>query len=440
MSAIDRLRYHAKVKLLGAGVLRFNRIRDSRKLRSRPWTKPNVAPPLACSPRLRELISRHYLAGQHANGARKTAWVTSGAPVEYLKALGYHLHYPENHGAVCGIRRQAVEISSHAEQAGYSRDICSYARTDIGTVLSGQTPVGRLPRPDLLVCCNNICQTVLAWYRVLARHFDVPLTVIDTPFVYAEAPDHAVAYVKRQLEQAIELAEQVAGKTLEPSALEEVSRLSKEACELWLAVLQCCRQRPTPMTAFDQFIHLAPVVEMRGAAFTVDYYATLLAELKQRIADGVGALTDERHRLLWDNLPIWYRVRQLSELFAEHGAALVTSTYTNAWAELAPMMDPGQPLDSAARVYLHAILNRGTGHKLATMKQMIADYSLDGVVLHSDRSCKPYSVGQIDQRERLQTELGLPALLLEADHNDSRVYADEPAVTRLKAFFELLAS
>ena len=72
------------------------------------------------------------------------------------------------------------------------------------------------------------------------------------------------------------------------------------------------------------------------------------------------------------------------------------------------------------------------------MQSMIDDYSLDGVILHSDRSCKPYSLGQMDQRERLTGSLKRPALLLEADHNDMRCYADEQAATRLAAFAEML--
>ena len=47
--------------------------------------------------------------------------------------------------------------------------------------------LGRLPRPDLLACCTNICQTVLYWYRDLAARLRVPLVVIDTPFVYGSA-------------------------------------------------------------------------------------------------------------------------------------------------------------------------------------------------------------------------------------------------------------
>jgi len=439
MSVVDTLRYHASATLAGQAFLRWERLQLERKMR-RPgfWKDAHLQAPLAVSPRLKELISRHYLKGRYANLHLKVAWVTSGAPIEFLIALGFFPIYPENHAAVCGIRRKAEELCTEAENEGFSRDICSYARTDIGSVLSGKTPVGKLPKPDLLVCCTNICQTVLLWYRVLAHHFQVPLVVIDTPFLYGEAGEHDVEFVKKQLEEAIAVAERVAGKTLTPRNLEVVTQRSKDATDLWRRVIDLGKERPAPITAFDEFIHMAPIVEMRGEQFTVDYYRALVAELEGRVKLGVGALKHEKKRLIWDNLPIWHRVRWLSEILAERSVAMVTSTYTNAWGELTDLVDPSRPLESAARVYLHPILNRSTGHKLAVMKRMVNEFSADGVILHSDRSCKPYSIGQVDQRERLTREAGVPALLFEADHSDPRTFSEEQARARLDAFLEML--
>jgi benzoyl-CoA reductase/2-hydroxyglutaryl-CoA dehydratase subunit BcrC/BadD/HgdB len=438
VSVGGRLWYHWNVNGLGRPALRLARWRAERRARSgADWKSEILAPPLAIAPWTKELIGRHFLQGRYANLRGKVAWVTSGAPIEFLKALDYYLLYPENHAAVCGTMRVVVDIASEAESAGYSRDICSYARTDIGTVLSGRTPVGKLPRPDLLVACTNICQTVLHWYRVLAHHFDVPLILIDTPFIYTELADHAVAFVKRQIEEAVPTAEKVAGKTLDMGRLAEIGRLSKEASELWLAILERCQHRPAPISVFDQFIHMGPIVEMRGEPFTVDFYAAMLDEVDGRIATGVGVIQNERKRLLWDNLPIWYRLRYLAEFLGRYGLVIAASTYTNAWAELTDLMEAERPFESMARTCLYAILNRGTGDKLLTMRRMIDQYHLDGVILHSDRSCKPYSVGQMDQRDRLIRE-GVPALLLEADHNDPRSFAEEQVANRLAAFVEML--
>ncbi len=445
-SVMDLARYHLNVSLLGRGYLRADRLRSEVKQRYRLASgsfaarNPHFGPPIQSAGRLKELISNHYLEGRHARPSRKVAWVTSGAPVEFLVALDYHLFYPENHGAICGVRRTAVALSKVAEEQGYSRDICSYARTDLGSVFTGETPVGVIPRPDLLVCCTNICQTVLHWYRVLAEHFDVPLVLIDTPFIYTEATPQAVLFVEKQIEEAMFVAERTAGRSLDARKLRRTMERSAHAVALWAEVMQRGSFRPAPILAFDEFFHMSPIVQMRGQQRTVDYYRLLLAELDNRVQRGIGALADERKRVLWDNLPVWYRLRELSVLLAERGVALVASTYTNAWGELAELVDPDKPLRSMAQIYLHPILNRGTGRKLATMKQMARDFEADGVILHSDRSCKPYSIGQVDERALIAGELGVPALLLEADHNDERAYSEEQAATRLAAFLEVLES
>lgn len=438
MSAGGLLPFRRHVDVLGQAALGWQ---AKRRARARPRRRSEVlVPPLKVSERNKWLVARHYLKGRRANRHSKVAWLTAGAPVELLKALGFYVLYPENHGALCATARVAVDIASEAESAGYSRDICSYARTDIGAVLSGKTPVGRLPRPDLLMVCTNICQTVLHWYRVLAHHFRVPLILIDAPFVYTEVSDHAVVFVKRQLEEAVASAEEVIGSSLDEQRLREICRLSQTASALWMEVLERCRHRPAPISVFDQFILMAPIVEMRGENTAVDFYAAMLKEVDERIDQGIGVVQEERKRLLWDNLPIWYRLRYVAEFLGRHGIVVVASTYTNAWGELTHLMDPERPFDSLARTYIYPILNRGTGAKLTTMKRMIEDYQLDGVILHSDRSCKPYSVGQMDQRDRLIRDCHVPALLLEADHGDSRCFSEEQVANRLAAFVEMLGA
>jgi len=393
-------------------------------------------PPLESVKRLKELMSHHYFQGRYADGAVPVAWVTSGFPVEVLRALGYHTVYPENHAALCGVQRLTPEYSDVAEARGYSRDLCSYVRTDLGSLLSGTTPVGRLPRPQLLACCTNICQTVLYWYRELARHLDVPLVLVDTPFVHGAASPHQLAYVKEQLEELCLVAGRISGAPLDAERLVEVTRTAQEGSRLWGECLAASRARPAPWTGIDGFFHIAPIVTLRGTEPCNGYYRLLRDELNDRVARGVGGLKQERHRLLWDNLPVWFAVRRFSTLLAERGFNFVSTSYTNAWAEAGVGIDPNDPIGSAARTYTHIILNQDLPNRLDILRRLSRDYAVDGAILHSDRSCKPYSIGQVDLRERLSRELGIPVLLLEADHNDPRSWAAEPGENRLAAFME----
>ena len=411
-----------------------------RRLRPRgaPRESP-FGPPLEATRKLKELMTAHYFQGRYADGAVPVAWVTSGFPVEVLRPLGFHAVYPENHAALCGVRRLVPELSDAAEAEGYARDLCSYARTDVGSLLTGSTPVGRLPRPDLLACCTNICQTVLYWYRALAAKLGVPLVLVDTPYVYGEAKPHHRAYVRAQLEELVAVAERVSGRKIDPEELAEATRKAKEGSELWGECLAAATSKPAPWTGFDGFFHIAPIVTLRGTDACNAYYRLLRDELCDRVRRGVGGIRREEHRLLWDNLPIWFAVREISTTLAERGFNFVCTSYTNAWAEAGSRVDPADPLGSAGVAYTHVILNQDLRHRLDTLRRLAREYQVDGAVLHSDRSCKPYSVGQVDLKERLAAELGLRVLLLEADHNDPRAWASEQADNRLTAFMESFA-
>jgi benzoyl-CoA reductase/2-hydroxyglutaryl-CoA dehydratase subunit BcrC/BadD/HgdB len=408
--------------------------------RKRPAREGPFAPPLESLRALKDLMLVHYFKGRYADGAVPVAWVTSGFPVEMLRALGFHTVYPENHAAMCGVQRLVPALSDAVEAEGYSRDLCSYVRSDLGSIATGRSPAGRLPRPDLLACCTNICQTVLYWYRDLAHRFGVPLVVIDTPFIYGQPAPHQLQYVVDQLEEAIGVAERVAGRLLDRGTLSETFRLSREGSELWGQCLETARHRPAPWTGVDGFFHLGPVVALRGTEECNAYYRQLLDELRDRVARGIGGLRGaERHRLLWDNLPIWYATREITTLLATHGFNFVCTTYTNAWAEASSLIDPGDPILSAARSYSQIMLNRDLPNKLRLLERLGKEFEADGAVLHSDRSCKPYSIGQVDLKDRLASGLGIKTLLLEADHNDPRSWASELASNRLTAFMESFA-
>jgi benzoyl-CoA reductase/2-hydroxyglutaryl-CoA dehydratase subunit BcrC/BadD/HgdB len=431
-----RLQYEAVRRVVAPVLSTLESTQAWARARTRKARPGPFGPPLESVRALKALMTRHYLEGRYADGAVPVAWVTSGFPVELIRPLGFHAVYPENHAALCGVQRLVPEYAEAAERAGFSRSLCSYARTDLGSVLLEKTPVGRLPRPDLLLCCTNICQTVLYWYRALADHLHVPLVLLDTPFIYDDLRPHDRAYVREQLGEVIAAAERVTGRRVDPGELDRVFHLAHEGTRLWGECLFESTHRPAPWTGFDGFFHIAPIVTLRGTEECNAYYRLLRDELRDRVKRGIGGLKDERRRLLWDNLPIWFNVRELSSLLAESGCNIVVTTYTNAWAEAGKRIDPADPMGSAVEAYTRVILNEPIRLRLDLMRRLAREYAIDGALLHSDRSCKPYSIGQVDLRERLATELGLRVLLLEADHNDPRAFSSEQARTRVQAFME----
>ncbi len=435
MSIGRNLKYHL-MKDVGAPALMGLARARRKKRRSRP--NPLFGPPLKSAGRLKEIMTRHYFLSRYAEGAKPVAWVTSGAPVELLRPFGFYTVYPENHGALCGAKRMGPELCEAAEEHGYSQDLCSYARIDLGYFFSGKTPAGRLPKPDVLFASNNICQTVVYWYKVLAHRYKIPLILFDTPYNFEEITENDIGYMVRQFHEMIPMLEQISKKEFNQESFEENIRSAKEASLIWGEILATMKARPAPMSIFDAFVHLAPIVSLRGLPVALNYYRILLQELRERVAQGIGAVTHERKRLMWDNIAIWYKVRDFANLFAEQGMNFVTATYTNAWAETTSHLEDGNPFESMAKTYSLVILNNNLNHRLNLMERLIREYQVDGLVIHSARSCKPYSVGQYDIKRLLLERLGIPSVVIEADITDSRAYSEEQTLTRLNAFFETM--
>ena len=395
--------------------------------------------PLRSTDTLKKTMKRYYiLTGYHRYWGkplgRKIAWVTSGAPVEILRAFKIHPAYPEQYAAIYSTNKATARLCQVAEAAGYSQDLCSYARSNIGGVLRPDlAPLGGMPKPDLLVACNNICGTVLKWYEVLARHFNIPLLVLDTPYLTGEMTAQARNYVLEQLKAMVTELEKITGRTLDEKELEKQMEFSRETTGLWKEARQACQSRPSPLNAPDLFIHMAPIVVMRGTKGGRDYYRLFRDEVRERKALAQGAVENERIRLVWDNIAIWPKVFSFNKMFTEREACFVTDTYSGGWAM---EQAPGTPLESLAATYTEVFLNRSPEFRTKQLVQLIGDYQADGFVMHSNRSCKPYSLVQEVIRRRVMMETGVPGLMIEADMADPRAYAEEPIRNRVQAFLE----
>jgi benzoyl-CoA reductase/2-hydroxyglutaryl-CoA dehydratase subunit BcrC/BadD/HgdB len=68
----------------------------------------------------------------------------------------------------------------------------------------------------------------------------------------------------------------------------------------------------------------------------------------------------------------------------------------------------------------------------------IDKYAVDGLVMHSNRSCKPYSLGQYDIQRIVAERRGLPTLVIEADMVDPRAFSESQVETRIDAFMEMV--
>lgn len=386
--------------------------------------------------KMKEIMTAYYLEAKTTT-KKPVAWITSGAPVEPLYAMDVIPIYPENYAAMCASSHMSVELMEAAEADGFSQDICAYARTDFGAEINQGGPLQGLPRPDFLVCSTNICKTVIKWYEVLSRKFEAPLFIVDIPFLHHGLTRTLVDYTVAQIRDLENFLSDFLRRPYDRDRFLEVLHLAWDAADNWKRFLDLARTRPSPFNSLDSFIHLAPIVTLRGTRECVEYYRLLYEEVRERADQKIGSIPEEQYRVLWDNLPVWFKMRRLSNFFEDHKTALVATTYANSWGGLGTdKWETDDPYERMAVTYLHAYINLGFEERIRYLRELIEEYSLTGFIMHSNRSCKPYSIGMYRLQEEVARISGKPGVVIEADQNDPRVYSDAQTETRLEAFIE----
>ncbi len=392
---------------------------------------------------LKAVMDRYFnsLLGPEAAG-RKTAYCTSVGPAELLHALGFNVYFPENYGAMLGSSRMATEMIPLANARGYSPDICSYLTSDIGSYLKGDGPFRKMgfagpPKADVLVYNTNQCRDVKDWFEFYAREWNVPCLGVSTPRSVGELNKAVISCVSSQIEALVEPLEAIAGTKLDIDRLREVVALSRRCTELWKAVLETATNIPTPLSFFDGTIHMGPAVVLRGTQDAIDYYNILLPELKARIADDIGAVDGEKHRIYWEGMPIWGKLKNLAVLFIELKTAVVASTYCNSW--IFEDLDPKDPFESMARAYTNLFICRGDREKEEYIRKMVDLYKVDGILFHNAKTCPNNSNSRYNMPQRLQEQTGKPYVIIDGDLNDLRCYSEEQSRTNIEAFIEQLS-
>ncbi len=392
----------------------------------------------------KKIMADHFYELDDASktGSRKIAWCTSVGPAELLRGMGFLVYFPENHGAMLGATRMATDLIPYANAQGYSPDICSYLTADVGSYLQKKSPltmaynIESVPKPDVLVFNTNQCRDVQDWFSWYARELGVPLLGVHTHRDIGGIGSVQIQDIASQIEELVPELEAITGEKLDMDRFKETLGYSRRTSELWRACLESASAVPSPWTFFDATIHMGPAVVARGTREAVEYYELLLPELQQRIEDGVAAVEGEKHRLYWEGMPIWGKLRPLSDQFTSLKTCVVASTYCNSW--IFDQLDPTAPFESMGRAYTELFIVRDEPFKEQYITDCFEKYKFDGILFHDAKTCPNNSNNRYGMPERLSRKLEIPVLTINGDLCDLRCYSEEQAKTNIEAFIEQL--
>jgi benzoyl-CoA reductase/2-hydroxyglutaryl-CoA dehydratase subunit BcrC/BadD/HgdB len=399
---------------------------------------------LKAAKELTQVVAEYYLECNEAKaGGKPIGWMPpmNGA-IEIFYAMDLQPVFPENWSPVCaafGLTPNNFEI---AEKMGYSRDLCGYLRNITGYVHSemndARVPLGGLPEPDLLLSPGAGCIPVMKIFHILERRFPAAKVFsADLPQVAVEdIQEHHIQYAEYEMHRLIDFLTDATGRKLDYDRLKEVVILSDQACALWDEIMSYRRYIPTPFSAAEIGIMFV-MVTRQGTAEAVDFLTMVRDEVKEKALSGIGVVEEEKIRLFWDNIPLWYNMG-LFNYFEKMGGVVVAETYSAAWSL---RLDTDNPLRALAMKSLmsYPLVSCVSVNKRKEMVlKACKDYAIDGAILHRNKSCVPITLGQMDIKRALEEELGVPSVIIDADHMDDQNFSVAQFETRVDAFMEML--
>jgi benzoyl-CoA reductase/2-hydroxyglutaryl-CoA dehydratase subunit BcrC/BadD/HgdB len=402
----------------------------------------------------KQLMARHYQKAADAKKeGRKVVYLTAMFPVEVVKAFEPHVAvvYPENHAVALIVNGMAERMADLAvQQKSLDTMGCSYELANTGYLLATQAlkpsdipsdlqSIPALPGPDILLACNNQCDIVAEWYQNLSLMYgNIPFKVINVGNRYDGVIERdRIEYVKRQILDVISLLEKQTGSALDRDIVLETADRSNQAMRLWKRYLDFGKEIPSPITVFDGFYHMAPIVSERGSPEAIEYYRALVDETQGRLESGAYAVIPEKHRILWDNLATWFNFGELKRYLNRRGVAVVGSTYLDVWKKQFDTSGFDALITSLAESYCVMYTNLTIQQRIDLWKGMVRDYQAEGVLFHNNKSCHTFSrlQGQIAQALKEEFGDGFKAIVFDGDMGLQERFQKHRFFTAIETFF-----
>lgn len=365
---------------------------------------------------------------------KPVAWVSSNFPVEIPETLGLATAYPENQAAGIAARGAGERMCEVAEADGYSNDICAYARISMAYAKLKECPEQDVAMPDVLLCCNNICNCMIKWYENLAIELNIPMILLDIPF----NPDYEVSqaeidYVSAQFWDAVHTLENLFDLKWSDERFKEVTGFSCRSSRAWLDATAQAKYTPSPFNGFDLLNHMAVMVTARGKEAAGEAMEQLPKEYKENHENGTSTYRgEEKYRVMFEGIACWPYLRATSHGLRDRGINMVTTIYADAFGFDYHSFD--EMIAAYCSVPNAINLEKSRDKRIKLCK----DNNVEGLLVHTNRSCKLWSGFMSEMSRQIGEACGIPVTSFDGDQADPRNFSEAQYDTRVQGLMEIM--
>ena len=176
-----------------------------------------------------------------------------------------------------------------------------------------------------------------------------------------------------------------------------------------------------------------PEVTTGGRA--LKFYASVRMEVRRVEAIKNGTSTTpfpEQYRVMFEGIPCWPKLPNLFKPLKEHGVNVTAVVYAPAFGFVYNNMD------EMVRAYYKAPNSVCIEQGVSWREGICKDNKVDGVLVHYNRSCKPWSGYMAEMQRRFTEDLGIPCAGFDGDQADPRNFNEAQYETRVQGLVEAM--
>jgi len=414
--------------------------------------------PLEAWKKAKELRRKYYERYTDPNILRwsGSTWSLDSVPAGFGRDV-FHIT-GEPYGAAIAFNHEfAARCQEAAEARGWARDLCAYFRNYLGSMYLDEYNFGG-PFPKAHFCfTSHICCTHGKWYEAVSEYEKIPYWCIDVGVgASKDMNPNKVDYVVNQIQEAIEDMEKKLGRKYQDELLIEAVQNEFRSTATWAKICTLNKHIPAPLDEKSMHsLYVFGTLDKHDKEFA-DFHEELLAEVEDRVAQGIAASAYERCRLITDTQPPWHFLH-LYRYLEQYGAVSVGNLYVfglvgiwedqpdGTWGPAKTPMEKGLEMktrEQALRLMVEWNLRKPQWQhfydpqlKTDMMVRIAKEWQLKGVILHYNRGCEGLSVGIAENRLGLM-KAGLPVMAYEGNMGDEREFDEPRTLARIDSFME----
>ena len=223
------------------------------------------------------------------------------------------------------------------------------------------------------------------------------------------------------------------GKKWSDERFKEVMEISGRASRAWIEATSQAKYVPSPFNGFDLLNHMAVMVTARGKTEAAEAMEVLLKEYKENHEKGVSTFrAEEKYRIMFEGIACWPWLRVTSTGLKSRGINMVTTIYADAFGYIY------NDFDEMCRVYAEVPNSMNLEHARDKRIKLCKDNHVEGLLVHTNRSCKLWSGFMPEMSRQIGEACGIPVVSFDGDQADPRNFSEAQYDTRVQGLMEIM--